>query len=132
MIPFQPRELQGPRERGDDLSRRVPGAALLEPRDIVHLEPGEVGELFAPEPARATVAPGDESGIRGGQAVSPCSKQLAEALRSIHPTIITRTDQVVPGTDGPTVEEGTGWPFRILRTWLTYRSVRHPRERLLP
>ena len=71
-------ELQGAGERGGDLVGGVPGAALLEPDDVVDREPGEGGELLAAEPDGPPATADGQAGVGGGEACAPGLQQPAE------------------------------------------------------
>jgi hypothetical protein len=64
-------EPQRPGGRPGDLRRRVACAALLEPHEVVHGDPGQAGHLFAAQPRRPAGPERGQADIVGRQPLAP-------------------------------------------------------------
>ena len=66
VVPLVVGETQGPGERTEQLRRRVPGPALLQPHEVFDADPGEHRQLFAAEAGRASSRAGRQPGLLAG------------------------------------------------------------------
>lgn len=124
MIALEAIEVQSPCECADYLCRRVLGAALLQPDDVVHRETGEGGKFLSPQAEGAAIAARDDTGVVGRQPITPSPKQFPEPLGvRFHLSIITLSLHFLAGTSSPTVNEGAGQPQCALETSTAYRPV---------
>ena len=77
-------ELQRPRQRVEDLRRRVVVATLLEADEIVRAHAGEQRKLLAPKARYTAAAEPREADVLRSDPLATRTQELAEMLRGIH------------------------------------------------
>ena len=73
-------ELQRPGERFEDAGRGAGDLAALEPGVVLDAEPGEGGDLAAPQSGHPAAAGGREADLVGGDAGAAGGEELAHLL----------------------------------------------------
>ena len=79
------RQSEGDRERPEELRRRILGATLLEPDDVVHADAGEGGELLAAQADSPSSWAGGETDFGRGDPFAPGPEHTGEF---VHPAIV--------------------------------------------
>jgi hypothetical protein len=64
-------ETQRPRKRGEHQGRGTGGAALFQPRQVIHRQAGELGDLLAAQTRDATVSVRGQTDVGGADALAP-------------------------------------------------------------
>ncbi|GAA4557027.1 hypothetical protein GCM10023193_07780 [Planotetraspora kaengkrachanensis] len=71
-------QVQGVRERGEDLRRRVPIAPLLQPCQVVHADAGDGGQFGSPQARRAATLSGGQSHPARGDGLSATAQECPQ------------------------------------------------------
>ena len=84
MRPFGLVELQGSGQRLEDAGGGAGDLAALEPGVVLHAQPGEGGDLAAPQSGDPAGAGGREADLVGGDAGAAGGQELAHLLAVVH------------------------------------------------